>query len=243
LLGAQPQFAPRAGGMMGGPPPGPDFGGATGRLFGDNPAFSAALEMQITRSSPGANPRVFSGNIAFSDGKSRFEMDTTKSAGAGMNPQQAANMKAMGMGTIIFISRPDLKVYDMIYPGLNAYVETAATNSGNAAPASFKIETTQLGTETVDGHSCVKNKVVVTDDKGVQHESKVWNATDLKNFPVRIDQSENGTVTSMTFQDIKLGKVGADQFDAPAGATKYSDMMTMMQQEMMKRAMQNHGNP
>jgi len=35
--------------------------------------------------------------------------------------------------------------------------------------------------------SCVKNKVIVTDDKGDKHESTVWNATDLKNFPVKIE--------------------------------------------------------
>ena len=37
----------------------------------------------------------------------------------------------------------------------------------------FKLEATELGKETVAGHPCVKNKVIVTDDKGDKHESTV----------------------------------------------------------------------
>ena len=38
----------------------------------------------------------------------------------------------------------------------------------------------------MSGHPCVENKVVVTDAKGATNEFTVWNATDLKNFPVKI---------------------------------------------------------
>jgi hypothetical protein len=230
-------------GMMGATPHGLDFSGATGRLFADNPSFSATLEMQTSNASPGGNPIIFAGNIAASDGKSRFEVDMTKTAGARANPQHAANLKAMGLGTVIIISRPDLKVSDMLYPGFNAYVETPASETAGATSGTFKTEITGLGKETVDGHPCVKNKVVVTDDKDVQHESTVWNAADLKNFPVKIEQSDNGTVTTMMFTDVKLGKVGAEQFDVPAGATKYDNVGTLMQQEIMKRANIIRGNP
>jgi prolyl oligopeptidase PreP (S9A serine peptidase family) len=232
LTHAQPQ----ARGATTGTPHGPDFAGATGKLFTDNPSFSATLEMLTTNNSPGAALAIFSGNIAVSNGKSRFEIDMTKTAGARMNPQHAANLKAMGLGTVILISRPDLKLSDLLYPGFNAYVETPASAAAAATTGTSKVETTELGRETVDGHPCVKNKVVVTDDKGVQHESTVWNATDLKNFPVKIEQNENGTVTTMTFTDVKLGAVGTEQFNVPAGATKYDNVSTLMQTEIMKRA-------
>jgi hypothetical protein len=89
----------------------------------------------------------------------------------------------------------------------------------------------------------VKNKVTVTDDKGNSYESTVWNATDMKNFPVKIEQSAGGGTVTMNFKDIKLEKPSADKFDAPAGATKYDSMSAMMQQEMMKRAAQGRGQP
>ena len=34
-----------------------------------------------------------------------------------------------------------------------------------------------MGMKTLDGHPCVKNKVVVTDKEGIKHEWMVWNAT------------------------------------------------------------------
>src|ERR1700722_18913765 len=228
-------------GMMGAAPHGLDFSGANGKLFGDNSSFSATLELQTA--SVGTDKTSIGGSLAVSDGKSRLEMDLTKAAGSHMNAQQAASMQAMGMGNIVVISRPDLKVSRMYYPGLNAYVENSTSDAAAPAAGDYKTDITKLGEETVDGHPCVKNKVVVTDDKGVQHESTVWNATDMKNFPVKIEQTENGAVTTMLFHDIKLDKVPADKFEVPAGTTKYDNMSAMMQQEMMKRAMQNRGSP
>jgi hypothetical protein len=241
LTGAQAQFGPRGGGMMGGQPHGPDFSGPMAKIFGDHPSFSATMDMQSADPSSGGKPMVAEGKIAVSDGKSRFEIDMAKAMGSQMPPEQAASMKAMGLDSMVMISRPDLKVSYMVYPGMNAYVETAVTNSTAAAGMDqYKITATELGRETVDGHACVKNKVVVTDDQGGQHESTVWNATDLNNFPVKIESNESGVASTMTFKDIKFDKVAPSQFEAPAGATKYSDMMTLMQQQMMKRAMQNH---
>jgi Domain of unknown function (DUF4412) len=222
-------------------PRGPDFTGAAGKLFGGNSNFSATLVVQTVQ---GSDTSSMDGGITVSDGKSRFDVDLSKVAGSRMNPQQLAMMQSMGMGTMVFISRPDLKLTRLVYPGMNAYVETS-TSDDSPAPAadSFKTDITKLGEETVDGHPCVKNKVVVTDDKGKTYESTVWNATDLKNFPVKIEQTQSGATITTTFKDIKLDKVPADKFEAPAGATKYDSMNSMMQQEMMKRAGQNHGQP
>ena len=67
--------------------------------------------------------------------------------------------------------------------------------NADSAPTNgdYKVETTEIGKETLDGHPCVKNKYVVTDNEGVKHESTVWNATDLKNFPVKIQTTEAAT--------------------------------------------------
>ena len=87
----------------------------------------------------------------------------------------------------------------------------------------------------MDGHPCVKNKVIVTDDQGQKHEMTVWNATDLKKFPVKIETDENGRNTTMTFQNIKMTKPDAAMFEPPASYKKYTNQRDMMQQEVMKR--------
>ena len=82
---------------------------------------------------------------------------------------------------------------------LVACVDGGKTDTDTAAPGDFKVEMTEIGKETVDGHPCVKNKVVVTDKENKKHESTVWNATDLKNFPIKIQTQEQGGNATMLF--------------------------------------------
>jgi len=70
--------------------------------------------------------------------------------------------------------------------------------------------------DIVDGHPCVKNKYIVTDNEGVKHESTVWNATDLKNFRSKSKLSSRGDNVSMLFQNVSLAKPAASLFDPPA---------------------------
>lgn len=217
-----------------GAPKGPQFSGSLTKLFGDNTAFSAVLEMQTTDNGAAV---VVPGKLSFDKGKSRFEMDMTQIKGGNIPAGAAEQMKAMGMDTLVAISRPDKKVNYLIYSGLSAYLESESKDAESTdAAGKYKVETTEVGKETIDGHACVKNKIVVTDEKGKTHESLVWNATDLKNFPVKIETAEDGTKITMLFKDIKLAKPDDAIFAPPAGFKKYASMMTLMQEEIMKRA-------
>ncbi|HZQ48013.1 MAG TPA: hypothetical protein VFC07_13425 [Verrucomicrobiae bacterium] len=230
---ASAQFG-RGGGGMAAPPTGPNLGGANALLFGDNNSFTANFEMQSGSSQP------MGGKISVSDGKSRFEFDMTKLA-SGRNASSAAQLKQFGMDTVASISRPDKKTVYTLYPGLNAYFETTIPDAPPATAGKSKTDISKLGTETIDGHPCAKNKIVVTDDNGATHESTVWNASDLKNFPLKIEQTEGGQKVTMTFKDVKLDKIDASLFEVPSGAKKYDSMMTLMQQEMMSRALRGRG--
>jgi hypothetical protein len=210
------------------------LGGPTGKLFGNNQAFSATLELQNADSS--GNTIIMPGKISFDAGKSRFEVNMANMQGKQIPPDAAAQMKSMGMDQVVTISLPEKKVAYMIYPGMQSYAELQIPNADSAPTnGDYKVETTELGKETVDGHPCVKNKVVVTDKDGDKHESTVWNATDLKNFPVKIQTTEGGANATMLFKNVSLAKPAASVFEAPSGYTKYDNMQTMMQQEMMKR--------
>jgi hypothetical protein len=238
-LSLVPAYAQMGGhpGGMGGPPHGPNFSGSMAKLFGNNSTFSARLEIQN-------EDITMPGKMAFDNGKARFEMDMMEMKGGHIPPEASAQMKAMGMDKMLTLSLPDRKATYIIYPGLQAYAEMPFKNPEDAKTASdFKIETTELGKETVDGHPCVKNKAVVTDDQGKKHESIVWNATDLKGFPVQIESTEQGRKTTMVFKDVKLSKPDASQFELPSDYKKYDTMAAMMQAEMMKRMGGGMGMP
>jgi Domain of unknown function (DUF4412) len=213
---------------------GPTFNGAMDKLFGDNQAFTATLELQITDET--GKIIAMPGQISFDAGKSRFESNMSAMQGIKVSPQGAVQMKALGLDQTIEITRPDKKTGYLIYPGMQSYVEHALSDADTAAaPGDYKMSVTELGHETVNGHPCVKNKVVVTDPKGNNHESTVWNATDLKQFPVKIEVKEAGRTTTMLFKDISLAKPDASLFEVPAGYTAYDNAQTMMRQQIMKR--------
>ena len=57
----------------------------------------------------------------------------------------------------------------------------------------------------------------------------MWSATDLKNFPVKVETTEGGNTVTMLFKDVKLEKPDAAlNLEPPSDYKKYGDMMTMM---------------
>jgi len=228
-IGVAPVFAqPSMGGQT------PHFDSAMNKLFGDNKTFSALMEMQT--SAGDGNSISMTGSYSFDNGKTRLEMNFADVKGSMITPSAIQQMKTMGMDKTVVISRPDLKLTYIIYPGLNSYAEIPTQDvSSSVNPDDYKIENAADGKETVDGHDCVKNKTTVTDKDSNKREFTVWNATDLKNFPVKIVTGEASRPVTMLYKNISPTKPAASLFEAPDGYTKYDNVQTMMQTEMMKK--------
>lgn len=227
LVPAFAQFGSPAGGQ------GPHIGGAMDKLFGANQMFSANLEIETGGPS---GDITMPGKFSFDAGKSRFEMNMSEVKGTPMPAAIVQQMKSMGMDTVISISRPDEKLGYMVYPGLNSYAQVSSQESPDSTNLDdYKVETTELGKETIEGHDCVKNKITVTDKAGAQHEFTVWSAGDLKNFPLKISSTEAGQSATMAFKDVSIAKPAASLFEPPAGLTKYDNVQNMIQSEMMKK--------
>jgi hypothetical protein len=238
LVPAHAQFGPGGGGrggMMGGPS-GLRLGGSMKKLFGDQASFTADLEISTTDETK--DTMVIPGKMAALDGKARMEMDLARMKSARMPAGAAEQMKMIGMDKMVMISRPDKKVSYQVYPGLQAYVENVMQEGDETKPASdYAVQFTEQGKETMAGHPCVKNKAVVTDqkDKEKKFEFMVWNATDLKNFPVKILMQDKGSEVVMAFDNVKFDKPATAQFEPPSDAAKYTDMNTMVQTVLTKR--------
>jgi hypothetical protein len=230
-LGGATSFAQMSPG--GGGTPGMDQ--AMAKLFGSHHAFTAKADCSITSPSE-KKPITMEMNLSMLDGKTRSELDLTTVKGGPMPPNAAAMMKQMSMDKMVAISRPDKKVSLLIYPGLQSYAELPM-NSKEAAVANteYKFEKTSLGKETIDSHPCEKNKVTMTDDKGEKRDALVWNASDMKDFPVQMQMTEQGTEILMKFKDVKFDKPDIKLFEAPAAFDKYDNVQTMMQTAMIKK--------
>ena len=204
------------------------------KLFGGNSAFTARSDVRVMDKDRKETLSVTMKVISL-DGKTRSEVDMAQVKSAELPPEATANLKQMGMDRVISIMRPDKKTIYLMYPGLQAYVDMPfAKEEAEAFEKDVKMEKTQLGKETIDGHPCTKNKVEVINDKGEKQEMTVWNATDLKDFPVQIQAQEKDTIILMRYKEVQFVKPDAKQFDPPTGYKQYADNQQVMQKAMEK---------
>ncbi|MEI6083613.1 MAG: hypothetical protein WCS70_04855 [Verrucomicrobiota bacterium] len=203
------------------------------QLFGKNTAFTATSTMSV-KNRKGKETQAGEMQYAFLDGKLRIEIDMAKTKGGAKHADQMSAMADMGLGKMVTLTRPDKKTTYIIYPGLKGYCEapkTVATKTEGTVP---KMERTELGKETVDGHPCTKAQVVITDADGKQTTLLVWNAADLNEFPIKTEMAtDDGTVIT-SFKDVKLAKPDAAQFELPANFTRYNSVQEMMMQSMQQ---------
>jgi hypothetical protein len=212
--------------MPAGGPPG--WNAAMIKLFGDVKAFSAKAEMRALDKS--GRPAIqVPMSFALLENKVRMDIDMTLLKGPQAPPDQIALLKQMAMDRVACIVSLDKKAMQLIFPSLAAYVETPMTEDEAAAlNKDLKLHKTPLAKETIDGHPCVKNRVVMTDGKGLQTEALVWNATDMKDFPVQMQLNDKETTVVMRYNEVRLSKPDAKKFDTPAGFTRHTDMQQLM---------------
>lgn len=204
------------------------------KLFGDTKAFSSKAEVRM-KNKAGEETMTMTMNFAFLDGKVRSEIDLGQIRSKDMPADAGAMMKQMGMDKMVTIVLPEKKVMLMIYPALSGYTEMPLPkDEAETVQSNFKIDKEKLAKETVDGHPCDKCKVTMTDDKGQKRDATVWQATDLKDFPIQMQMTEKDTTVVILYRDIKFAKPEASQFEGPAGFTKHDSMQAMMQGAMMK---------
>jgi hypothetical protein len=232
-----PVQAQQVGGVS---PNAPQFSAGFAKLFGEHKAFSAVVRNEITQNGePGTITMPC--RMTFLDGKSRLDIDLTQSKGAQIPAEMTAQLKTMGMAQLTLIALPAKDRVLLIYPGLKAYAEMPASDAKEVKDDSkIKVAATELGKETVEGHPCVKNKVTITDAAGKASQAIVWNASDLKKFPVRIDTADESAKNKMIFTQVKFERPDARLFEAPAGYKRYPSADAMMQ-EVMDKLMKSIG--
>ena len=207
-------------------------------LFGKNNSFTARVEIKAFDKS---NKETTSMPLSFNmlDGKIRMEVDMAEMRSTEQPDPALAYAKQLGMDHLIAIVRPDKKADLIIYPKTSAYAEVPMSPEEIAdLDKKYTLATTKVGTEKLNGHSCVKNNVTLTGEKGEKQGFLVWNATDLKDFPVQIQIPSPDNTVVMTFKEVKLVKPEARTFEAPAGLTKYDSAERLVRALTVKIAVE-----
>ncbi|MBN1574671.1 MAG: DUF4412 domain-containing protein [Deltaproteobacteria bacterium] len=156
------------------------------------------------------------------------------------------SMDAPGMPApikLITITRPDLNLSWQIFEKSKKYVERPldqpVSGEGFRDPSLYKkvdVDYERVGTETVNGHDCVKYRGTVSISGEGPQEFYVWSARDLKDLIIKKEfVMADGSIYSWEIDNIELGEQSDDVFEIPAGYTKASDdeIGTLMMMEVM----------
>jgi hypothetical protein len=208
------------------------------KLFGNNTAFSAKSEVHVFDKDK-KESAVLTMDVAMLNGNMRNDVDMANIKSKDLPAQAIAQMKAAGMDRVVSIVRKDTKMMYVIYPNMKASAKMALSKEQSAElDKDLKMQKTPVGQETIDGHPCQKNKVVFTDSKGQKKDALVWSATDLKDFPLRVETKEQDTTVQMNFKQVQLVKPDANLFESPKGFKEYDSIMALQMAAMQKMTAQ-----
>lgn len=220
----------------------PGAGGPAGmsaaltKLFGETTAFAAKGEMQVTDQAHN-EVAYWPMDFAILDRRIRVHIDLTQTRNKDMPQGTAATLKKIGMSEVVSIIRPDKKIVYVIYPDQQAIlVMPLPKEDYEGSDKAPKIAKTPLGKETIDGHSCVKNRVLISGANGQSAEAITWDATDLKDLPIQIQTKEKDTISTVRFKQIQFERPADGLFEPPSGYTQY-DNPEDLKLGVMKRMM------
>jgi len=197
------------------------------RLFGTNNTFTAQMEVQVL----GADKKERVGmpmNFTLLGNKIRVEVDMTRMRNR-VQPDALAQVKPFGMDNLVSIIQPEQRTTLIAFPKLRAFVKLDMPPAeAEAFLKRAKVERIPLGKEKMEGHPCVKQRVVITDDAGKKSEATVWTATDLRDFPVCVATKEKEGTVVIRFRQIQFTRAEPNKFEAPAGFVERADMQVLM---------------
>jgi len=139
----------------------------------------------------------------------------------------------------------------MVNPQAKTYYEQVQQKS-KEAPSVYDpnvvMEKKKLGSETIDGHPCVKSEMTFyhKDTPTQKHKGTIWEAQDLGGLPIRTEmiveamQKAGGSGKMVSeMKEIKVGGATASMFEVPKDYKKVNSMPELMgmggMQDMMKQ--------
>ena len=168
-----------------------------------------------------------------------------------------------GMKGLVTISLADAKKTIMMNTVGKTYYEQPIQNqerTPDVYDSDMVFDKTKVGTDTIDGHPCIKYDAVFyrKSKPGEKHKATIWEAQDLKNFtiqtevtvPANPNYQGSGGKMIMKFKDIRLGAATASMFEVPGNYRKVNSVQEVMgvggmgnMSEMMKKMQKGQRPP
>ncbi len=139
----------------------------------------------------------------------------------------------VGMKGIVTITNGDTKKSIMLNMNKKLYYEESIKQQDNMMSyyePDMVVDKKKIGTEKIDGHPCNKFDVVYyrKSNPKDKHKAIIWEAIDLKDFPIKMEFAGPQGKTTIMYKDIKLGAAKASMFEVPKGYKKVNSTQEVM---------------
>ncbi len=153
-----------------------------------------------------------------------------------LEPEMMNLLRDAKLGQMLLIMRPQTNAI-LAVPGMRQWFEFSPPTSASLVDKAREkvgfLQKTEVAREVVEGHPCVKYRLSLPGERSNGEEAFVWQATDMKNFPVRFQTVVNGEKVTLTFRQIREAAPDPKYFEPPAGYTRGGGMDALMQRVMM----------
>lgn len=96
------------------------------------------------------------------------------------------------------------------------------------------LKRTDAGAETIEGHPCKIEDVVVKRADGSKIESRVWEAQDLQGIPVKIESHIGDSTLSALYREISVGTPDTAFFTIPDKCTPFEKIGQVVEQRTIR---------
>jgi hypothetical protein len=211
----------------------PFLAAAMSEVFSDSRAFSAAAIVQLPGDGPGEGVPL---GFATLNGRMRWYLDLERARSTRLAPEMTSLLREAKLGQLILVVRPETNAIVAV-PGLRQWFELPLPKAPELEDKAQEkvgfLEKTEAGREVVDGHPCVKYRLRDARMKEGGDEAFVWQATDLKNLPIKFQARVGGETYGLLFRQIKEEAPEARHFEPPAGYARAASPEAMLQTALL----------
>lgn len=211
----------------------PFLAAAMSELFSDSRAFSAQAIVQLPGDQAGQGIPL---GFATLNGQMRWFLDLSQARSGRLDGDMTSLLREAKLGQFILLLRPNTNAIVAV-PGTKQWFALDPPKpAGLVDQAQEKVgflQKTEVGREVIDGHPCVKYRLDLPKERSVGEVAYVWQATDLRNLPVKFEAQMNGETYGLSFRLIKDAAPDARHFDPPTGFTRVSGPEVLLQQALL----------
>ena len=211
----------------------PFLAAALSEVFTDSRAFSATAVLQTAGDKAGQGIPL---GFATLNGNMRWFLNLDQARSSRLEPELVGMLRDAKLSQVLLIMRPKTNAI-LAVPGLKQWFEFPLPKSEALTEKAGEkvgfLQKNEVARETVEGHPCVKYRLSLPKDRGSNEQAFVWQATDMKNFPIKFQTTVNGEPMTLTFRQVNQSSPDPRHFEAPAGYTNGGGPEALMQRVLM----------